>query len=400
MLHQREEWIDNAHEEFDIASHTRPHREVLHEISTAFLTIHNTQVTSEYSNIIRHEATSPQAIKYLTEKHKWSFNTFRDIHWEAHGKAISSLPGRQYKTTTQFIHQWLPVNASYSKTSIGTARLCPYCLSCEETQEHFLSCTHDGLQKAWQTAAETVVKKIQRYNNQTSHYLLRLLSLSITTWRCTKQPTRPKFLPPHLYALFDKQSLIGWDQILMGRFSRIWTSTTESHRMSTNWLTFAIRTLWQQFYEVWITRCNRTHGEDTNTKRRMALLRLSPQVELLYQQMHVIPNTEQYIFQKTKEETLNLPTFALENWIFKAKIRLKAMRAREAKTKQGKTIHPFFLSQSSKYKLKKKVQKSQHQGNGRRAPIKRIATTITKFFTYKHKTQLKSLHLNNDLFPP
>jgi hypothetical protein len=74
----------------------------------------------------------------------------------------------------------------------------------------------------------------------------------------------------------------------------------------------------------------------------MALSCLSPQVELLYQQMHVIPNTKQYIFQKTKEETLNLPTFALENWIIKAKIRLKAMREREAKTKRKKHLIPFF----------------------------------------------------------
>jgi hypothetical protein len=74
----------------------------------------------------------------------------------------------------------------------------------------------------------------------------------------------------------------------------------------------------------------------------MALLRLTPQVEDLYQQIPTIPETERHIFQKPKEETLGLPLFTLENWIFKAKIRIKASRAREARKLIKQKVHPFF----------------------------------------------------------
>jgi hypothetical protein len=48
MIHEREYWIEEAHQEFETASNSRPHRELLHKIQTVFLTINNTQVTSDY----------------------------------------------------------------------------------------------------------------------------------------------------------------------------------------------------------------------------------------------------------------------------------------------------------------------------------------------------------------
>jgi hypothetical protein len=116
---------------------------------------------------------------------------------------------RQHKTIIQFIHGWIPVNASYSKASIGTARLCPYCTSCDKSQQHWLQCTHDKLTNMWKTAADNVARKLRKYNKNIDVKLIRLLSLAITEWRTTKSPARPAFVTPTLYALFDKQSLIG-----------------------------------------------------------------------------------------------------------------------------------------------------------------------------------------------
>jgi hypothetical protein len=132
----------------------------------------------------------------------------------------------------------------------------------------------------------------------------------------------------------------------------------------------------------------------------MALLRLTPQVEQIYQEKSTIPSTEQHIFQKSKEELLELPTFALENWIFKAKIRIKASKKRESQKRRVTKPHPFFLRHQTKHKINHDCRKTTHKTKTSRKEIKRIATTITKFFTYKNKTQIHTLQTNNDLFPP
>jgi hypothetical protein len=185
---QREDWIEEAQSKFEQLSDKTSHRKVIHELQSVFLAINNTQVTTYYSHTIRHEITAPNAITYLQEKHQWQKKTVTDILWQSHRNAISSLSGRRYKSITQLIHNWLPVNALYSKNSIGTARLCTYCSSCEEMQDHFLPCLHDELHQAWQNAAESVLRKLKAYDKHMDHHLLRLLSLAIINGEQRKHP--------------------------------------------------------------------------------------------------------------------------------------------------------------------------------------------------------------------
>jgi hypothetical protein len=160
----------------------------------------------------------PPSARVPPEQIQLDNKTFNNIHWSAHEKALTSFNWR-------FIHGWTPANASYSKTSIGTARLCPYCNSCDETQQHWLQCPHDELKQHWKTAADNVYRKLLVYNKNINAKLVKLLTLAITEWRTTKVPARPDFVTSELYALFDKQSLIGWDQIIQGRFSQLWQFT-------------------------------------------------------------------------------------------------------------------------------------------------------------------------------
>ena len=259
--------------------------------------------------------------------------------------------------------------------SIGTARLCPFCSSSDESQQHFLSCHHGDLQTLWKQASDNISRKLIRYNSSFNRTILRLIGLAVTTWKTTSSPARPDFLPQSLQSLFDQQSRIGWDQISQGRFAKTWTTTKATSITKTTQLAYVIHTIWKELYAVWISRCSRAHGTDTDSKRRMALLRLTPQVEALYKKQEHTSVEDQYIFKQTIEETLNLPTSAITNWIFKAQHRLHRSRLRMVKaSKQQLPIHPFFSTRTAK---PCKISKAKQKTAGRRHTSKKNSSQLS-----------------------
>jgi hypothetical protein len=145
--------------------------------------------------------------------------------WKKHGKFLNNLPKRMCKTINQFNHGWLPVNASHSINASGTGRLCPFCLSCDEDQHHFLTCTHQHLNDQWKESSTIIESKMTSYDKNTPRQLIQLIGLAVTDWRTTSTPTMPDFLDQRFHQLFQAQSLIGWDHILEGHFSKKWRHT-------------------------------------------------------------------------------------------------------------------------------------------------------------------------------
>jgi hypothetical protein len=128
------------------------------------LIINNQKVSSNYLEALREASAKPMLWTYYKEKYNWSDNCINKIDWKAHGIAISYLNGRKQKTTLQFIHKWLPINASHSVQASGTGKLCPYCQQCDEDHHHFLSCAHPTSQQQWKNAAQLLRQKITNYN--------------------------------------------------------------------------------------------------------------------------------------------------------------------------------------------------------------------------------------------
>jgi hypothetical protein len=317
----------------------------------------NNRKQTSYLRLLPHNTSCHDAIDYLTNKYNWTDRHFHNIQWRAHEKALAFFTGRRQRTIMQFIHGWLPGYAAHSKMSCGTARLCPYCTSCDETQQHWLQCQHIELNTLWKVASDNAIRKIGTYIRKIDVKLLCLLTLAITKWRTTKSPPRPDFLTPNLYALFDTQSQIGWDQIILGRFSKKWIFSTEQDNVTNT--AYIIRTIWYQAHEVWLNRCSRSHGIDSYSKSKMALLRLTPQVEQIYKEQPNLMSTDQYIFKQTIEETLNLPTTHLNNWIFKAKKKISKSKEQKKRTKKNHLPpHPFFIINSKKTAAQEKKPKS------------------------------------------
>jgi hypothetical protein len=371
------------------------------DISQPYLTVDDKRVAMDYQQAIRDKSTAHEFNKFISHKYNWTDTTINDIHWQSHGKAFSALSGRRYKTTCQLIHKWLPVNKSYSKASIGTAKLCPFCCSEEEDQIHFLSCNHIELKSAWDKASEVLYTRLHKYNKHIHHHLLKLLTLAITQWRTTTSPEVPNFLHPKFHSLFKNQSVIGWNQIINGRFSTQWAEAITSECTNpTNWLAYTISQIWQQVFEVWKHRCDKNHGTDKSTKHKRAMMRLTPQVESIFDQQHTSEQNDQYLFKNTMSAILQLPIPSIEQWIFKTHLRLKASAFQQRqKSKRLLSIHPFFsnLHQQNGHKPRKHSTKYKHSHR------KFLPTFVQNFFRYISNTSLPTDPTSTepeDLYPP
>jgi hypothetical protein len=175
-----------------------------------------------YQSSIREAFTHSDLWSYYSNTFNWTQECIDLIDWTSHGKALSYLPQRQQKTTIQFNHRWLPLNASHSLQEETTGILCPHCQHEEETHQHFLQCPHPAPNLHWTTATQQIKTRFRAYNKLIDNNLIKLIILALLECRTTKNPQRPQFLQPQYHQLFYEQSLIGWDQIIQGRFAAQW----------------------------------------------------------------------------------------------------------------------------------------------------------------------------------
>lgn len=74
----------------------------------SFLTFYNSY---NIDLTLRHAATMQERREYMTAKYKWDKTVSDDINWLIHANVLQALPTISKKSTTQFIHDWLPVLA-------------------------------------------------------------------------------------------------------------------------------------------------------------------------------------------------------------------------------------------------------------------------------------------------
>jgi hypothetical protein len=381
-------------DEINTISRTTHQFNVLPIIQAPVLLIDNTRVSGDYATALRDCTNKDEVKTYYQEKYGWNQTTQQSIDWRAHGKAICQLSQRQQKTITQFIHGWLPTNAAHGQQRLDTGRLCPFCRSCDESQIHFLQCTHPQATANWNDAAARTEKKLRQYNKNVDHRLIKLITTSITLWRTTSHPEIPITLPVKYHQLFHAQSRIGWDHIIKGRFANEWQHAldTQTEGNTRNWVTYCIRITLLDIFEVWKLRCDQEHGTNQEDTRQRALARLTPQVARLFEQRKDIDQSDAHLFSKSEDDILIAPTAIIENWIFKTSLRVRdSIRRRRMKEKNTiRPIHPYFTQDiPQKQKVK---QKGRQSINTQLRP-----TMITQFFHTHPHSQPKQ---KNDLKPP
>jgi hypothetical protein len=362
-------------------------------IKKVHLCINNIQVATDYLSTIRHANSTNHLNTYFIDKYNWTSTTINLINWNSHAKALSTMSGRRLKTTTQLIHQWLPVFASSAQNKTSTARLCPYCTTCDETHTHYLSCLQTNSVNARHLAVQQIRKKLQKYNIKIHNQLIKLITTALTDWLFTPHPIRPTFLSEEFHPIFYYQSLIGWDQILYGQFATEWTTITQDTYKTNQWLPYTIQLIWTEFYTVWKHRCDQIHGK-SNNKVALKLLTLQPQVEQLYKSQNKTDSEDSYLFATSLTDMLQKPTATIQKWIFTTTVRLRQIRIRQKQRLNKTKVHPFFsmtkftFKQNKFTKLGKKHTKTKVNIN----PISLYFPLLLGRKAYSNKLPKDDLH--------
>jgi hypothetical protein len=148
------------------------------------------------------------------------------------------------------------------------------------------------------------------------------------------------------HQLFQEQSAIGWNHLINGRFSKLWTKLQSqiNNKVPTTWTRYTIKTIWQHIHQIWKHRCSTNHGTTPDDKRQRALMRLKPKINTLYNKQTKIDPSDNHIFEKTQEEILLLPIHVIERWLYKAHIKVSdSIKRQQQKTsKTNQPIRNFF----------------------------------------------------------
>jgi hypothetical protein len=222
------------------------------------------------------------------------------------------LAGRTQKTILQFIHGWLPVNGHPGVGKLGNARLCPYCTSAEETQDHFLSCCHitpTHQRRQLYLRIQTHLKKHRTHQELTKTILAGLEGQLLT-------PTNA-----HILSLHAAQQQIGWPHLMKGNLSMSWVriyDTLHATNCGEQWCISLLKVIWTGIYELWKSRCEHVHGATQSQRRTQLLNDLTPRITTLYESKHQLLHIDQMFFSRPMELILQLPDNRLTTWVYKA----------------------------------------------------------------------------------
>ena len=218
----------------------------------ATLNLTTQSITCNAATTLRNAYSSQQYRAYLQRKYMWADTTTDEIDWQVLSHAMARLSGNNKKIIQQFIHKWLPTNASKNQNKAPPHNLCPHCRTTPEDHQHFIHCWAD--QKEWKEQIQKAIKTIKG-----PPVLLTLIQCALTEPEtlndtgCDDDET-----PIILYTLCQSQHNIGWNHILCGRWSRQWVTQHDKIK----WAGKLLHALWKTVIDKWQRRCTAEHAEN------------------------------------------------------------------------------------------------------------------------------------------
>ena len=170
-------------------------------------------------------AYNSQAIRtYMQMKYQWSAPTFNSIWWKIHGAAMEKLTPQYRQKVSKFLFEQLATNTREVHIHKYRSRMCEACGLCDEDNDHVLQCT----QLLRVEAKEAMMKEIEDYFIDTciSEGTRICFITGITAWlNKTEMPALQQIVTHASVILrqaYIEQSIIGWNHLIRGRFSKSW----------------------------------------------------------------------------------------------------------------------------------------------------------------------------------
>ena len=287
-------------------------------IPTAQVQLHMTQgtITHKMKRFLRLGRTAPALEHHLKKKYDWSDETFQDIDWETHRRALRKL--QKHKVTLiKHVNNYSPVGALISRYDPKYTAECPTCETVVETRQHLYQC-HAQRRLEWREQFYRDLQS-QAEKSNTSEDLRELLISGIMH---VVDPTIPIDIPETATDIATAQEAIGWSELLKGRLSKKWAAAQQRHLGAFNpkengqkWAADMATVILQGWLNLWASRNEDKHGRDRETRARTRREQAHRELELLYELQGSILAEDNWILSTPLETRKNLSTNTIRKWI-------------------------------------------------------------------------------------
>ena len=161
--------------------------------------------------------------KYICDKYDWN-KEFDLVDWQLHGLSIRQNYDIKH-FLSKYVHKWLPVGELVSRYSVKYPPSCPSCQYELENQYHMLRCPKRIEQR--KKLLINLKRFINSYPNEPCLRILLLRKIK-NLLSCNNNETINDYERKY-GLLIQQQSAIGWEQILVGRFTNEWKYIANDH---------------------------------------------------------------------------------------------------------------------------------------------------------------------------
>ena len=257
--------------------------------------------------------------KHLMKKYDWDEDTYNEVDWTSHGRALRRLE-KNRKTLVKYLNNISPCGIVAHRNNPKYPEDCPSCGAPVEDQQHLIHCPKRKEDR------ETWFKAIKQYTEETTTPMpLQDLLLKVLRALLDDEDTDSIEGDQYTQEIVDVQRLIGWDQILKGRYSKQWAVLMDRHlgaarthkNNGTSWVTGLSQRMLQQWLEVWAARNRDRHGSDYKTKAEATKRQAIREVTQLYDQFQgQVGAAHEWIFAQTPLlQRIQQTTTAMRQWI-------------------------------------------------------------------------------------
>jgi hypothetical protein len=291
------------------------------------LIVNGQRVTTKYSSSIRFHIQGTRQRNFLQQRNPdWSDCVWKDLDFEGIGLAFRMLDVQSRLTTSKMLHGWQNTGHQRVKIHPGASSQCPHCLALDETQEHVLRCSAQGVAAVRYNAliilSSSVVTRCGGSKTWTAlvdgirHWLIHgtaLDGLMPLVDGATKYSTS-------LQHAIKTQTSIGWKYALRGYLSTGWVYAyslehpkTSASQIRSKWLRHVIRSIWTFGETMWRHRNNVLHDKAAN--KMVSESAVNSQIQHYYEHQDEFAASDRALFDIPLETRLATTLNSRKHWL-------------------------------------------------------------------------------------
>ncbi len=280
------------------------------EISILF---NGSTLTSKISSFLRDQLTSGPLQSMICKAENWTSNEFLKVDWESYKKALQQSSRSHRMNLVKLSHNLGNTN-SQNKKYYGKSDICPCCNLVSETSNHVFACNSESASSFRAEQLDVLIGDLKAAG--TPDDLSEAILHGIKSWCQIQQglqltqrsPTYGSLNPISVavtQAYSEQTRLLGWDNFLRGRISKLWSIAYSKCKPSpmqslSQWTAKLISYTLKFSYSLWAFRNGIVHGhslEEQEAKEREALCQEVRRAYEEYQRdKFIVPSNFCYLF--------------------------------------------------------------------------------------------------------